>query len=230
MPAVFISSTSEDLKPYRAAARDAALRAGFRPDMMEYFGVGGTRPPLGECLAKVSASDVVVVLVAHRYGWKPSEPPGDGSKSVTWLECEHAVSPVRLEDALQHPRLVITGDPGAGKTTFLRHIAFKMCDAPTARLPILIRIAELADHIRACRDQHKGPTVAAAPGWLPHWLAARSTEFGWGLDAHFFERKLKDGEAAVLLDGLDEAPNRTEREAMARLLENATPTTNAASW
>jgi hypothetical protein len=92
MPTVFISSTSEDLAPYRAAARDAALRAGFRPDMMEYFIAGGKTPPLSECLAKVSGSDVVVVLVAHRYGWKPSEPPGDGSKSVTWLECEHAVN------------------------------------------------------------------------------------------------------------------------------------------
>jgi hypothetical protein len=351
MPTVFISSTSEDLKPYREAARDAALRAGFRPDMMEYFIAGGTRPPLSECLAKVSASDVVVVLVAHRYGWKPSEPPGDGSKSVTWLECEHAVNqgkevlaflvdedhpwppklmqhdgrrigkfkewlvdrwlrerfttpedlrgkvesalrewrerrgesptvqgdpakyldslrketafidirglqvgtgkayrfsiedlyiplttaagpiarrelairePVRLEDALKHSRLVITGDPGAGKTTFLRHIAFKMCEAPTARLPILVRIAELAEHVRTCRHRREGPTVAAAPGWLPHWLAARSVQFGWGLDAPFFDRKLKSGEAAVLLDGLDEAPNRTEREAMARLLENAT--------
>src|ERR1039458_10219815 len=134
--------------------------------------------------------------------------------------------PVRLEDALKHPRLVITGDPGAGKTTFLRHIAFKMCDdltrATAARLPILVRIAELAEHVRACRHRREGPTVAAAPGWLPHWLAAPSAEFRWGLDAPFFERKLQSGVAAVLLDGLDEAPNRTEREAMARLLENAT--------
>jgi hypothetical protein len=350
MHTVFISSTSEDLKPYREAARDAALRAGFHPDMMEYFIAGGARRPLGECLAKVSASDVVVVLVAHRYGWKPTEAPGDGSKSATWLECEHAASqgkevlaflvdedhpwppkqmqhdeprlaefkqwlgdrrfrerfttpedlrgkvegalrewrekrgegptvqgdpakyldalrqetafidirglqvgagkayrfpiedlyiplttaaaptsrgelairePVRLEDALQHPRLVITGDPGAGKTTFLRHIAFLMC-ADLTHFPILIRIAELAEHVRACRHRREGPTVAAAPGWLPHWLAARSAQFNWGLDAAFFERKLKSGEAAVLLDGLDEAPNRTEREAMARLLENAT--------
>jgi hypothetical protein len=92
MSTVFISSTSEDLQPYRAAARDAALRAGFRPDMIDYFGAGGKAPPLSKCLAKLTASDVVVVLVAHRYGWKPSEPPGDGSKSVTWLECEHAVN------------------------------------------------------------------------------------------------------------------------------------------
>ena len=91
-PIVFISSTAEDLKLYREAAQEAALRARFRPDMMEYFIAGGKEPPLGECLAKVSGSDVVVVLVAHRFGWKPSEPPGDGSKSVTWLECELAIS------------------------------------------------------------------------------------------------------------------------------------------
>jgi hypothetical protein len=372
MPTVFISSTSEDLKPYRDAARDAAIGAGLLPKMMEYFVATGG-PSLPECLRLVSEADVVVAIVAHRYGWVPPDQPAGDCKSITWLECEHAEregklvlgflvdsdvdwsvqlresyrvtaaiedgsftpalaeevqrnvaklgefkkwlnrnvratfrnpddlrgkvsdalhewggrgpavkgdpgkyldslrketafidirglqvgtgkayrfpiedlyiplttaaepgargelalrEPVRLEDALKHPRLVITGDPGAGKTTFLRHIAFKMCDdmprATAARLPILVRIAELAEHVRACRHRREGPTVAAAPGWIPHWLAAKSAEFGWGLDAPFFERKLKSGVAAVLLDGLDEAPNRTEREAMARLLENAT--------
>jgi hypothetical protein len=376
MPTVFISSTSEDLKPYRDAARDAAISAGLLPDMMEYFPATG-KPSLPECLRKVSKADVVVAIVAHRYGWVPPDQPAGEHKSITWLECEHAErdhkpvlgflidpaadwpvqlkesyrltaamddgtftptlaeevqrnianlakfkqhlsrnirptfrnpddlrhkiesalrewrgesptiqgdpakyldalrketafidirglqvgtgkayrfpiedlyiplttaadpnargelavrEPVRLEDALKHPRLVITGDPGAGKTTFLRHIAFKMCDdllcikvpGAAARFPILIRIAELAEHVRACRHRREGPTLAAAPGWLPHWLAARCAEFGWGPDAPFFERKLKSGEAAILLDGLDEAPNRTEREAMARLLENAT--------
>ena len=372
MATVFISSTSEDLKLYRAAARDA-IGAGLVPLMMEYFVATGG-PSLQECLRKVSQADLVVAIVAHRYGWVPPDQPAGDCKSITWLECEHAEregklvlgflidpecdwpdklkesyrlmaaiedgtfkpalseevqrnvaklaefkqwlsrnvratfrnpddlrgkvsdalrewrggeappvqgdpgkyleslrkdtafidirglqvgtgkayrfpiedlyiplttaadpgergelagrEPVRLEDALHHPRLVITGDPGAGKTTFLRHIAFKMCEdlmrGTPDRLPILIRIAELAEHVRACRYRREGPTLAAAPAWLPHWLAARSAEFGWGLDAPFFERKLKDGEAAVLLDGLDEAPGRTEREAMARLLENAT--------
>ena len=372
VPVVFISSTSEDLKPYREAAREAAIAAGLLPVMMEYFPATG-RPSLAECLRKASEADVLVAIVAHRYGWVPPDQPAGEYRSITWLECEqaerddkpvlpflidpnadwpvqleesyrlaaaikdgtftpglpdevqrnidnlakfkdhlnrnlratfrtpddlhrkieHALrewrgetptiygdpvkyldalrqetafidirglqvgtgkayrfpiedlyiplttaagpiargelairEPVRLEDALRHPRLVITGDPGAGKTTFLRHIAYKMCDdltrVPAARFPILIRIAELAEHVRACRDQHKGPTVAAAPGWLAHWLAACSAQFDWGLDAQFFERKLKSGEAVVLVDGLDEAPNRTEREAMARLLENAT--------
>ena len=85
LPDVFISSTSEDLRLYRAAARDASISAGFTPEMMEYLEASGTDPPLDECLARVSQADVLVVLVAHRYGWVP---PGQ-TKSITWLEYEH---------------------------------------------------------------------------------------------------------------------------------------------
>src|SRR5260370_16171047 len=88
---VFISSTCEDLKEQRLAARDAVLAVGLRPEMMEYFAASGG-PPLSECLARVSPCDVVVVLVAQRYGWAPSDQPGAGAQSITWLECEHAAS------------------------------------------------------------------------------------------------------------------------------------------
>lgn len=84
---VFISSTEEDLRPYRAAARDAAISAGFLPVMMEYFPASGGHPPLEACLRLVSAANVLVVLVAYRYGWKPLK-----GKSITWLECERAAS------------------------------------------------------------------------------------------------------------------------------------------
>jgi hypothetical protein len=70
VPTVFISSTSEDLKAYRAAAS------------------GG--PPLNECLEKVSRCDLVVAIVAHRYGCTPQDQPDGDAKSITWLECEHA--------------------------------------------------------------------------------------------------------------------------------------------
>lgn len=36
----------------------------------------------------VRECDVLVVLVAHRYGWVPSDQPDKGTKSITWLECE----------------------------------------------------------------------------------------------------------------------------------------------
>ena len=53
IPTAFISSTSEDLKAYRAAARDAGIGAGFLPVLMEYFAASGERPPLEACLHPV---------------------------------------------------------------------------------------------------------------------------------------------------------------------------------
>jgi hypothetical protein len=41
MRKVFVSSTSEDLKPYRQAAKDVVLDLGLHPEMMEHFGTDG---------------------------------------------------------------------------------------------------------------------------------------------------------------------------------------------
>jgi hypothetical protein len=85
-PVVFISSTAADLRPHREAARDAALAATpeFGPRMMESFEGRGDNPPLGVCLEKVAEADVVVAIVAHRYGWEPPDQPGapDEWKSI----------------------------------------------------------------------------------------------------------------------------------------------------
>jgi hypothetical protein len=95
-PVVFISSTIEDLKEYRFQAKEAANKAGFSPRMKEYFAASGDKPPLAKCLEKVSGSqaeqpaNVLVVIVAHRYGWVPTDQPALDRKSITWLECEEA--------------------------------------------------------------------------------------------------------------------------------------------
>lgn len=88
---VFVSSTAEDLKAHREAARDAVLAAGMLPVMMEYFAASGEKPPLAACLAKASETDVLLVIVAHRYGWVPPDQPEGQHKSITRLECEKAV-------------------------------------------------------------------------------------------------------------------------------------------
>src|SRR5207247_742727 len=133
---------------------------------------------------------------------------------------------VQLQAALVHRRLVIVGDPGSGKTTFLRRIAFDLAgaaieDAAAAprlldhlRLgnlfgkekdkpfPLLIRIAELVEHIRNCRGRpgYSGPTTETAPAWIVDFLNRRNAEMNWGLDPKFFARKLEDGSTMVLLD------------------------------
>jgi hypothetical protein len=89
-PVVFISSTSDDLEEHRQQAAKEAAASGFSPRMMESFPASGHAPTLAACLEKVGEAEVVVVLVAHRYGWVPDDPANPGKKSITWLECDHA--------------------------------------------------------------------------------------------------------------------------------------------
>jgi formylglycine-generating enzyme required for sulfatase activity len=161
----------------------------------------------------------------EQVGKKPRRHPDDkdtlgGSRAVP------------LHEALDHDRLIVVGDPGAGKTTFLRRVAHALCEQKGGQLlgikdrtfPIFLRVADLAQHLQ--RPTHAAPPPASqdAASWLPHYLAAAGVDHGWGLDYAFFRRQLDEGLATVMLDGLDEAPNRVVRERIARLIENAVQT------
>ncbi len=381
VPIVFISSTCEDLKDHRLQAEMAAKEHGFFAKMLEYFPAEGKTPSLQYCLDEVATADVVVVLVAERYGWVPKGPTNRTAKSITWLECEHAwnkkkevlaflVDPayrwppelredyrltaerkkpgiseevtrnernlakfkqklsrtirkgftdpasvralvgaalstwlqenrheteplpgtpeiylrmleedtsqirikglrtkraepyifpideiyiplttlsnqrekgineerrVGLEQELSHRNVVIVGDPGSGKSTFLRRAAYELCRtgrgtrppgtppflaADDTRFPILIRIADLAKRLSA----DKSPKPDDSPDWIPYFLGKQSEEDKWGLGEAFFQKKLQDGGCLMMFDGLDEAPDSHLRERIARLFEKATRT------
>jgi hypothetical protein len=388
-PIVFIASTSEDLKDYRQAAAKAARGLGFFPLMMEDFPANGRGPSLDECRREVEKAELVIAIVAHRYGWVPNDMGTADAKSITWLECEHAwnvtekevlsfvVDPkadwpldqredyrlireranpnisrlaerneanlakfkgelgryfhkefadipslreavmqslalwkerhpqvdipaapgdpesylsylqndtaqIRimklkskraepyafdideiyiplttdtpldenkngrlerrpagktarptLEQAITQRKVLLIGDPGSGKSTFLKRVAFELCrniqgtrpnSAPPflpledRRFPLLVRTADLTKLLAA----DKSPMPPDAPEWLPYFLGKQSEYYKWGLDEGFFRRKLSGGGCLVMVDGLDEAPDQRLRERVSRIFERAT--------
>ncbi|MEM7305778.1 MAG: SUMF1/EgtB/PvdO family nonheme iron enzyme [Planctomycetota bacterium] len=87
---VFVAATAADLEEHRLAVRDAILGRGWMPVCMEDFGARPTLP-VEVCLEEVRRCDALVVVVAHRYGWVPSDDQGgDGRRSITWLEVDEA--------------------------------------------------------------------------------------------------------------------------------------------
>jgi hypothetical protein len=67
---VFISSTSQDLTAYRAAARDEANKAGFHPELvMEDQGAHHEPGIVKACREKAGECDVTLAIIAWRLGW-----------------------------------------------------------------------------------------------------------------------------------------------------------------
>ena len=82
---VFLSSTAVDLVAHRQVADDTILRLSQQAVVMERFGpLPGE--PVAECERKAREADVLVCVVAHRYGFEPE--PGRGS--ITRREVEAA--------------------------------------------------------------------------------------------------------------------------------------------
>jgi integrase len=100
---VFISSTSEDLKPFRLAAADVVRDAQWQPIGMEHF-PADPRPIIQLCHDILDGCELVLLLQAWRYGWVPTvEKGGDGEASITALE-------IAAAEALPRPVLAFLAD------------------------------------------------------------------------------------------------------------------------
>ena len=90
-PVAMISSTTVDLPEHRPEARDACLRSGFFPLMMEHGSAEWNSDAIKYSLEKVDAARVYIGIFAYRYGYIPDDPVRNPDKlSITELEYRHA--------------------------------------------------------------------------------------------------------------------------------------------
>lgn len=115
------------------------------------------------------------------------------------VECKGAKAKEALKDVLEKcDRLLILGEPGAGKSTMLHHICYEQCLYTRKKkwkghVPIFLRVRDWAD---------KQETLIA-------YLEGRFLKsLGMGKDAveaSFFQDLWNEGKCLLLIDGLDEA-------------------------
>jgi formylglycine-generating enzyme required for sulfatase activity len=157
--------------------------------------------------------------VKHRFLplGKIFEPPGFHPESAPLDDPGSATSLAALLTTA--PCCVLLGDPGAGKTTLLHYAGCVWPGTETLagarvaqRVPLLLPLREFA----AARAEKTPPTLLEA---LIH--RAQSYTGLSSVEAHpwVFMALLELGEAAVLLDGLDEAGDETERREITRLIQ-----------
>jgi len=112
-----------------------------------------------------------------------------------------SAGPVSIDETLnKEAALVILGDPGAGKSTLIKHLALHLArhgegDGP---LPILLPLNAYAEAL--------GREEISLQAYLARYYAGRRKELE-GVGA-LFDAALAEGQAVVLLDGLDEVQAR----------------------
>ncbi len=144
---------------------------------------------------------------------------------------------IQLNEALSlGARLIITGGPGCGKTTVLQHIAWSLADAIRSGkfteagkklgltlpfpLPVYVPLSQYATYLRNLPPSAGGQQKALAT-FIADYLVQRQTNLSISSDFLAFLLRSEQN-VLLLLDGLDEVPNETERVRVRQAIEDLT--------
>ncbi|MGZ8975703.1 SUMF1/EgtB/PvdO family nonheme iron enzyme, partial [Methylomagnum sp.] len=134
----------------------------------------------------------------------------------------------------EHTRLVVLGDPGIGKTTLLRYLTLLYArdlaeDTDRVRsdlglpergvLPIFLPLRQMGRYLAEHRRADDG---LDGHGLLLDFLEAMLDSERIEVPADFFDAALRTGQAAILLDGLDEVADPALRRRVSRLVDGFT--------
>ncbi len=165
---------------------------------------------------RLGMADVYIALDTTRRDEGAGEEKHKANEPVLLRERERPLS--ALKALVQHPRLVLLGGPGSGKSTFVNHLAYclaseelhpkgnwidRLPEWPTAwhkLLPVPVMLREVAAWFQETQPPQRKAGLFQA--YLHHWLAQHGVDDCYDMVC----TRLRAGTALLLLDGLDEVP------------------------
>jgi hypothetical protein len=191
---VFLSYTGEDLSAH--ADLVAAVLRKLEIIAIDHRGAGGT----GElsvqwCMENVDRCDLLIILLAHRYGWIPSsEEGGDGEASITWLEVKRArslgktVLPYLVDDKAPWPADKIEPLSNPGISSKLRAFRDELrksfvgffSDPASLDGPVSRSVPQAIERLRAKQSDRPNPSPAVRERVVP-----TSATLPWIYDRNF---------------------------------------------
>ena len=180
----WVKDKSKEYDPLHKAARKYAERFEARYNSMRIFGMSNP-VPLRNIYTRVN----VLEKITARYRTTIQEMEKQYNRDLRSFG--HVQKTKDGIHAVNHlDKIILLGKPGAGKTTFLKYIAFQALDGVLnkQRIPVFIRLKDWSDS-----------NVS-----LINFIIGQFDICGFPSAGPFVERILNKGKMLLLLDGLDE--------------------------